>query len=60
MVLQCLAAAVCLFYLSYDVPQKQNAADCVGADGGVDLVLANFDRVLRRGLCPCRVQLLRE
>jgi CDP-diacylglycerol--glycerol-3-phosphate 3-phosphatidyltransferase len=27
MVLQCLAAGVCLFYLSYDAPQTKNAAD---------------------------------
>ena len=27
MVLQCVAAGVCLFYLSYDVPQAKNVAD---------------------------------
>lgn len=27
MVLQCVAAGVCLFYLSYDAPQAKNAAD---------------------------------
>jgi CDP-diacylglycerol--glycerol-3-phosphate 3-phosphatidyltransferase len=27
MVLQCVAAGVCLFYLSYDVPQTENAAN---------------------------------
>ena len=27
MVLQCIAAGVCLFYLSYEAPQAKNAAD---------------------------------
>ena len=55
MVLQCVAAGACLFYLSYDEPQTKNAALwCWWLMVGIDLVGVDLDRLLRRGLRPRR------
>ena len=55
MVLQCVAAGACLFYLSYDAPQTQTCGRLVlVAAGGVRLVGGGLDGLLRRGLHPRR------
>ena len=52
MVLQCVAAGVCLFYLSYGSRPRDQLV--LVAAGGVGLVGVGLDRVFRRGLHPCR------
>ena len=55
MVLQCVAAGVCLFYLSYRSAADRDCRRLVlVADGRVDLVGVDFDRIFRRGLHSCR------
>ena len=50
MVLQCIAAGVCLFYLSYDQPRRSMQPTGAGGCWCVGLVGRDFDRVFRRGL----------
>ena len=55
MVLQCVAAGVCLFYLSYDAAADQHAADwCWWLLVAVGLVGGGFDGLFRPGLHPRR------